>query len=77
MLGINLRQNSRLIALSLIIAYLVFFSACRNDSPRQIAPKVVNGTLDLSDWDLSADGPLNLVGEYEFYWNQHLSPSDF
>jgi PAS domain S-box-containing protein len=35
------------------------------------------GVLDLTDWDLDKDGPLDLAGEWEFYWNRHLSPSDF
>jgi PAS domain S-box-containing protein len=64
-------------ALPLIIAYLIFFSACLNDSPRRIAPKAVKGVLDLSDWDFKNDGPVDLSGEWEFYWQQHLVPQDF
>jgi PAS domain S-box-containing protein len=71
------KLNLRIIALSLIIAYLIFFSACLNDSPRKIAPRAVKGVLDLTDWDFKYDGPVGLIGEYEFYWKQHLSPSDF
>lgn len=71
------RLNLRIIALSLIIAYLIFFSACLNDSPRRIAPRAVKGVLDLTDWDFKNDGPVGLIGEYEFYWSRHLSPSDF
>ncbi len=73
----NISSSSRLIALSLIIAYIIFFSACLNDAPRRIAPRAVNGLLDLTDWDLTDDGPLDLTGEWEFYWNRHLSPTDF
>jgi len=71
------RNNHYLIALPILIAYLIFFSACLNDSPRRIAPKAVKGVLDLSDWDLKKDGPVDLIGEYEFYWMQHLLPEDF
>ena len=74
---LKIKYNSRLAAFSLIIAYLIFFTACLNDSPRRIAPKAVSGVLDLTDWDLDNDGPLDLAGEWEFYWSQHLSPSDF
>jgi PAS domain S-box-containing protein len=70
-------SNSRLIILSLMIAYLIFFSACRNDAPRRIAPKASKGILDLTTWDLDEDGPVDLTGEWEFYWSRHLSPSDF
>ena len=71
------RHNLFLIALPLIIAYLGLFSACRNDSPRRIPPKAVKGVLDLSGWDLKKDGPVDLIGEYQFYWMQHLMPDEF
>ena len=71
------RHNLTIIALPFIIAYLIFFSACLNDSPRRIPPRAVNGVLDLSDWDFQKDGPVDLNGEWEFYWMQHLTPEDF
>jgi PAS domain S-box-containing protein len=71
------RNSPYLIALPILIAYLIFFSACLDDSPRRILPKAVKGVLDLSDWDFKKDGPIDLVGEYEFYWMQHLLPEDF
>jgi hypothetical protein len=71
------RHKLYIIALPLIMAYLIFFSACLNESPRRIPPKAVNGVLDLSGWDLKKDGPVDLVGAYEFYWMQHLMPQDF
>ena len=77
MQNLNSRHKLYLIALPLIIAYLIFFSACLNDSPRRIAPQAVNGVLDLSNWDLKKDGPVDLIGEYEFFWMQHLLPEDF
>jgi len=74
---LKLGHNPRIIALSLIIAYLIFFSACLNDSHRRIAPKAVKGVYDLTDWDFKNDGPVDLNGEWEFYWQQHLMPEDF
>ena len=71
------RSNLRIIALSLITAYFIFFSACLNDSPRRIAPRAVKGVLDLTDWDFKTDGPVDLSGEWEFYWQQQLTPQDF
>ena len=71
------RHNLYLIALPLIIAYLIFFSACLNNSPRRLPPRAINGILDLTNWDLETDGPVDLTGDFEFYWSQHLSPSDF
>lgn len=40
-------------------------------------PRVVDGLIDLSDWDFVKQGPVNLRGEYEFYWQQFLSSEDF
>ena len=77
MLRCKTHFNSRMVAFSFIITYLIFFTACLNDSPRRIAPKAINGVLDLTDWDLATDGPLDLAGEWEFYWSRYLSPSDF
>lgn len=40
-------------------------------------PKVQNGVLNCTDWDFDKDGYINLSGEWEFYWNQLISPEDF
>ena len=40
-------------------------------------PRVVDGLIDLSEWDFVKQGPVNLRGEYEFYWQQFLSSEDF
>ncbi|MBW2406245.1 MAG: 7TM-DISM domain-containing protein, partial [Deltaproteobacteria bacterium] len=74
---LKIRNSLYLIALPILLAYLIFFSACLNDSPRRIPPKAIKGVIDLSDWDLKEDGPVDLDGEWEFYWQQHLMPQDF
>lgn len=40
-------------------------------------PEAVSGTLDLSKSEGSEKFIINLNGEWEFYWNKLLSPSDF
>lgn len=40
-------------------------------------PKVVDGTLNLENWNLDLDGVIPLNGEWEFYWEQLLYPEDF
>ncbi len=40
-------------------------------------PRAVHGVLDLSAWDLAADGTVRLDGEWEFYWRRLLAPRDF
>ena len=61
----------------LIVINLTFFIACRKDSTIKNPPKAVNGVLDLNNWDLKKDGPVDLTGEWEFYWGRHLNPKDF
>ena len=56
---------------------LTFLISCRNDSARKISPNLVNGVLDLKNWDFEKDGPINLIGEWEFYWEKHHNPNDF
>ena len=60
-----------------IVIHLAFVVACQNDSEKKIPPKVIHGILDLNRWDLEKDGPIELAGEWEFYWEQHLTPEDF
>jgi len=35
-------------------------------------PKVINGLIDLRDWDFENDGEIALSGGWEFCWNRHL-----
>jgi diguanylate cyclase (GGDEF)-like protein len=47
---------------------LFLVSSCvQQASPPQ--PKVVQGVLDLRAWDLTQHGPVNLDGEWKFYWD--------
>jgi len=41
----------------------------------QQLPMAVKGRIDLSNYNFKADGPVELRGEYEFYWNQMLNPA--
>jgi PAS domain S-box-containing protein len=63
--------------LILLIFQLSFFSACRKYYPHKIPPEAVKGVLDLTDWDFAKDGPIDIRGEYEFYWMQFLDPMEF
>lgn len=38
---------------------------------------MVDGLIDLSDWNFNRDGWVELSGNYEFYWQRHLSTKDF
>lgn len=43
----------------------------------RIAPKVNLGVLDLRNWDLEKDGSVELVGDWEFYFENFFIASDF
>ena len=40
-------------------------------------PVAKHGVLDLSTWDIARDGPVNLDGQWEFYWDRLLTPEEF
>jgi signal transduction histidine kinase len=42
----------------------------------QQLPVAVEGVIDLSGHDFTRDGPVELTGEFEFYWNQMLNPAE-
>ncbi|MDF2986188.1 MAG: hypothetical protein K0R50_1698 [Eubacterium sp.] len=39
--------------------------------------QAVNGVINLEQWDLKIDKVIQLNGEWEFYWDQLLTPEDF
>ena len=41
------------------------------------APVAKQGVLDLTSWDFSKNGSLDIDGQWEFYWRQLLTPADF
>ena len=56
---------------------LSFFTACHQNPTEKNPPEAIKGVIDLREWDLEQDGPVNLHGEYAFYWQQHIDPSEF
>lgn len=58
-----------------LIALLSLFSQFIYAANEQ--PLAVAGVLDLRSWDLKQTGSVNLDGEWEFYWQQLLTPEDF
>lgn len=58
---------------------LLFCAAFRVDEVMAAAetPHASQGLLDISEWSLERDGTIPLVGEWAFYWNRLLEPSDF
>ena len=61
----------------LTILMLPSAAGCLSAALQRTAPEAVGGVLDLSGWNFKNDGPVDLNGEWEFYWQQHLGPEDF
>lgn len=59
----------------LIMLLLLGWSGCSGNN--DAAPKARHGVMDLSALDMARFGPVRLDGEWEFYWNQLLTPEDF
>ncbi|MDD2902051.1 MAG: hypothetical protein PHU44_06415 [Syntrophales bacterium] len=63
---------TRLPYVVVIVLLLLWGCSGRQEKP----PLARNGVLDLSGWDLEKNGPVNLAGEWEFYWGKLLTPAD-
>lgn len=69
--------RSHFLSIGLMAASLSIFTGCGQFVQNKNQPRAIGGVLDLADWDFAKDGPVNLSGEYEFYWQQHLTPESF
>ncbi len=61
-----------ILALSVIT---LTFTGCA-ETGRTTPPQAIGGVIDLRDWDFTRDGPLDLAGEWEFYWEQCYGATD-
>ncbi len=58
----------------LLLIFLTLLSGCINPQFKKNMPLAINGVIDCSKWNFQNDGPVELSGQWEFYWNQLLSP---
>ena len=72
-----MRKKGILSVLAFALLSLFLFNCSKPLIANNTAPRVEKGVLDLSAWDFKNDGPLALNGQWEFYWNAHLTPNDF
>lgn len=61
------------------LLFTVLISACSFSPAEAVTDKPVaaNGVLDLTDWNWEQDGIVSLDGQWEFYWQELLTPEDF
>ncbi len=56
----------------LFICFCVIVSFLDIEAGEQ--PKIVNGRLDITQWDFEQNGLINLNGDWEFYWDEFVTP---
>ncbi|MCV9385171.1 response regulator [Reichenbachiella ulvae] len=63
----------------LICFLLLWILSFGNPNTLQAAeqPKAQKGVLDLRDWEFQKSQPLELTGEWEFYWERLIYPNEF
>ena len=67
----------RVADISLLMIPLLILVGCDQLESREAPPKAQKGVLDLRDWDFAEDGPVNLDGQWAFYWKRLLTEQDF
>jgi adenylate cyclase len=66
-----LKKNNFLLLIFIAISFL----GCNTIDT--VNKNVNQGVLDISDWNFKQNGIITLNGQWEFYWNQLLEPTDF
>ena len=65
-------MQKRSYVLLLLFLLSFFFYSCQSSHSGKTPPKAINGVLDLRSWNFEQDGPVDLSGGWEFYWEQLL-----
>lgn len=68
-------KNLKQILLAVLIMLIPLSWGCNGN--KDAAPLAHQGVIDLSRLNMMRFDPVRLDGEWEFYWNQLLSPEDF
>ncbi|MGB0848283.1 MAG: 7TM diverse intracellular signaling domain-containing protein [Thiolinea sp.] len=54
---------------------LLSLTGCQDVLSDKTPPTAKAGILNLADWDFENDGPVELSGKWQFYWQQLLEPN--
>ena len=60
----------------LLLLFLLTFN-CSCSKNQDTVPKVIEGAIDLRNWDFHKKGTIDLSGKWEFYWGKLLTPKNF
>ena len=59
------------------IIFILFLVSCSDSSDQQKTPTVKNGVLDLREWNFEEDPFVPLNGDWNFFWEELLSPNQY
>lgn len=71
------RYETHLSWIIILVPIVILTIAFLNKTNRTSQPKANQGHLNTNDWDFSSEGNIKLDGEWEFYWDQILTPEMF
>ena len=52
----------------------VFLISCSGEIEKRISPAIIDGVVDVSDWDFDKDGGVELRGKWLFQWGTFVKP---
>jgi two-component system, sensor histidine kinase ChiS len=71
-------KNRLIVVLLMVVIGIISVRSIINTSVQtKKTPKVTNGVIDLTDWDFNKNGNVPLDGDWEFYSDKLLTPSNF
>jgi putative methionine-R-sulfoxide reductase with GAF domain len=73
--GIYRSKSTRLVLWGMALLACLLLTACGSTPALSPPPQAENGILDARAWNFEQEGALILAGEWEFYWQQLLSPA--
>lgn len=70
----NMGKKYYTIFFIVLLLFMLGFLYLKKGDSEQIEAQ--NGILDIENWDVEANTPISLNGQWEFYWNQFLTVSE-
>jgi two-component system NtrC family sensor kinase len=62
--------------LIVMIVLAGYLSSCNKSENNLIRPTAEKGVLDLRNWDFNKHGAIRLDGDWAFFWQKYLEPTD-
>ena len=72
-----LKSSYQVLIRHLLIVLSIAFTSSASHANVESHPKILNGVIDLTEWDSKSDLPIRLEGYWEFYADTLLTPADF